>query len=158
MQAAIYGTLYTRARTSERLMLGRSSTLRTADGAPIDVVIEDLSVTGCRIRTSLQMHKGEEVVIGLPGVGTRRGHVAWSDGTEIGCEFEAPLTAAQVHETRTTETLIEGQFATLSIPVVAAPANNEGNRFSPRFRLVSIVAAAIFAWLLVAVAIWASTN
>ena len=158
MQAAIHGTLYRCARMSERLALGRSSTLRTSGGAPIDVIVEDLSVTGCRIRTSLQMQNGEELVIGLPGVGTRAGRVVWSDGTEIGCEFEAPLTAAEVHETRTTETVIQGQFATFRRSVVTAPSQSEENRFSVRYRLASIVSAAIIAWLLIAAAaVWGYT-
>ena len=153
MQTAIQGTLYRSVRTSERMPLGRSSTLRTSDGAPIDIIIEDLSMSGCRIRAPLHVGPEEELAIGLPGVGRRRCRVAWSNGLESGCEFEAPLTAAEIYNTRVTETLVQGQFSTLPLSPTAAQAATHGSRLSARHSLIAIIAAALAAWLGIAAAL-----
>ena len=57
-------------RDADRAGLGRASTLRQDDTLnPFDVTIDDLSCGGCRLSGGASLAVGEEVSIGLPGVG-----------------------------------------------------------------------------------------
>jgi hypothetical protein len=146
----MHATLYRLDRTSERLPIGRASTLRGPDGDPIDVRIEDLSTTGCRLSTPISVEADEEIMIGLPGVGMRAARVIWQQEGEAGCAFTAPLAYAEVQATRTSETLMHVDFQPLPVPSIALDAPLDREIISPRMRLAVILVAAITAWALIA--------
>ena len=148
MHASIHTTLYRLERASERLAISRPSTLRAHDGEPIDVTIEDLSITGCRISTSLTWNMGDALMIGLPGVGTRLCYIVWSNGGEIGCEFEAPLARADIEATRRAQPLTHVQFPRPISPWIGPQARTRRKSLSSRLSLLIISAAATGAWLL----------
>lgn len=88
----------TEARRAKRREARAPSTLRAEGPQAIDVTVLDISETGFRITAeSVELLPGQEVSIGLTGLGTRRGHVAWRRETEYGCAFEIPLLAEEAN-------------------------------------------------------------
>lgn len=74
------------------------STLRARGLSATDVTVIDLSQTGVRLSTNATLTTGEEISIGLPGVGARRAYVAWQREHDYGCVFECPLDAGEAQE------------------------------------------------------------
>lgn len=79
------------ARTAERRSTDAPSTMRADNGAPVDVLVLDISRSGVRIVTDAPLQIGQEITIGLAGAGVTRAYVAWARGTEYGCAFERPM-------------------------------------------------------------------
>lgn len=79
------------ARTAERRSTDAPSTMRADNGAPVDVVVLDISRSGVRIATEAPLQIGQEITIGLAGAGVTRAYVAWARGGEYGCAFERPI-------------------------------------------------------------------
>lgn len=79
------------ARTAERRPTDAPSTMRADNGAPVDVVVLDISRSGVRIQTDAELEVGQEITIGLAGAGVTRAYVAWAQGGEYGCAFERPI-------------------------------------------------------------------
>ncbi len=79
-----------------RLRVNLSSTLRQEDEHPRDIVIEDLSVLGCRLLTRHWISVGASVSIGLPGFGTIDADVVWRSESYIGCVFARPISASDI--------------------------------------------------------------
>lgn len=51
----------------------------------------NISKSGFKIETGLQLAEGEQVFLNLPGLETRVARVAWTDKFTAGCEFDQPL-------------------------------------------------------------------
>lgn len=79
------------ARNAERRPADAPSTMRADNGAPVDVVVLDISRSGVRIVTDAELEIGQEITIGLAGAGVTRAYVAWARGGEYGCAFERPM-------------------------------------------------------------------
>lgn len=78
-------------RGAVRFPVGTESTLRGADGRPIDVVVDNLSRTGFLFVADAEIAAGSLIAIGLSGAGAREAQVVWRDGNRHGCEFLMPL-------------------------------------------------------------------
>lgn len=92
----IVAQLYRDARHGERYPVALEATLRDAGPVPFDAAIEDLSVSGFRVSAPAELTVGDEIAIGIAGIGVRKARVARSDGTVHGCEFLLPLTNPQL--------------------------------------------------------------
>lgn len=79
------------ARTAERRSTDAPSTMRADGGAPVDVVVLDISRSGVRIMTDAALEIGQEISIGLAGAGVTRAYVTWGRNGEYGCAFERPM-------------------------------------------------------------------
>ncbi len=79
------------ARSAERRSTDAPSTMRADNGAPVDVLVLDISRSGVRIVTDAPLQIGQEISIGLAGAGVTRAYVAWARGGEYGCAFERPM-------------------------------------------------------------------
>jgi len=79
------------ARAAERRSTDAPSTMRADNGAPVDVLVLDISRSGVRIVTDAPLQIGQEITIGLAGAGVTRAYVAWARGNEYGCAFERPM-------------------------------------------------------------------
>lgn len=79
------------ARTAERRATDAPSTMRADGGAPVDVVVLDISRSGVRIVTDATLEVGQEITIGLAGAGVTRAYVTWARNGEYGCAFERPM-------------------------------------------------------------------
>lgn len=148
--AGLLATLYHYNRAAERLPVERPSTLRRADGKPIDATIEDLSVTGCRLTLPPNEKIVEDVMIGLAGVGIRSARVIWSEASQIGCAFDEPLTMAELEQIQFAQTVASGRFPTPAAQPAYAPEETSATpKFTPAVRLGIIVTLAIASWALI---------
>lgn len=150
-------TFYKVGRDSDRFALQRPSTARLEDGAPRDVVMEDVSQTGCRISGAIDLSAGDMIRIGLAGIGAQAAEIMWADQGTVGCRFDQPLSVADLERTRSAQTLVEGIFPTFTpapLPSVAVPAEDlqaeieaPGTpRLRFRARIAVLFAAAFGAW------------
>ncbi|WP_294394444.1 PilZ domain-containing protein [uncultured Sphingomonas sp.] len=78
-------------RGARRRSTRAASTIRITGAGPIDVMVLDVSSTGVRILTPEPLDIGQEISIGLAGAGLTRAFVAWAEGEQYGCAFEAPI-------------------------------------------------------------------
>lgn len=104
------------ARRAARREAKAASTLRAAGPQAIDVHVLDLSETGIRIAADVALEVGQEISIGLAGVGARRAYVAWARGTEYGCAFGTALAPEEAAKA----------FATASVIAIGGPAAPSG--------------------------------
>ena len=81
-------------RKSQRVSLELGAGLRQRGGTGVGIQIVDLSVDGFRASTHLQLEKGSDVWLRLPGLEPYHAKVMWSKGNFIGCAFERPLHPA----------------------------------------------------------------
>lgn len=82
------------SRKSERVKLELGAGLRQRGGTGVAIQIMDLSTDGFRASTHLQLEKGSDVWLRLPGLEPYHAKVMWSKGAFIGCAFERPLHPA----------------------------------------------------------------
>jgi len=85
------GTFGPELRAAERRPTKAASTMRAAGTQPIDVIVLDVSETGLRIVTPIDLAIGQEISIGLAGAGSTRAFVAWKHDGQYGCRFDRPL-------------------------------------------------------------------
>lgn len=82
------------SRKSERVKLELGAGLRQRGGTGVAIQILDLSTDGFRATTHLQLEKGSDVWLRLPGLEPYHAKVMWAKGAFIGCAFERPLHPA----------------------------------------------------------------
>jgi hypothetical protein len=79
-----------------RKSIVRSSTLRIDATLPMDVVVEDLSITGFRYSSEEPVAAGELVSVGLAGSGQADARVIWRDGARHGARFTKALAQSTI--------------------------------------------------------------
>lgn len=148
--AGLQATHYHVDRTAERLTMARPSTLRGADGKPIDATIDNLSVTGCQLTVPAWADIHTDVVVGLAGVGIRSARVIWSEADHIGCAFHTPLTLAELQQAQFPQTVEEGRFPALpALPehgTIEVPAKFD---YAVTGLVIAVGGLAIAAWALI---------
>ena len=82
------------SRKSERVSLDMGAGLRQRGGTGVAIQIMDLSVDGFRASTHLNLAKGADVWLRLPGLEPYQARVMWAKGNFVGCAFERPLHPA----------------------------------------------------------------
>jgi hypothetical protein len=80
-----------RAARSE-VVLGAGLRQRGAHAVTVQVL--DLSVTGFRAATHLELNPGSDIWLKLPGLESLHSRVVWAQGHLLGCEFLRPLHPA----------------------------------------------------------------
>jgi hypothetical protein len=83
-------------RKSERIAVEVSAGLRQRGASGVSVRVLDLSPEGFRASTHLELCKGSDVWLRLPGLEPLHATVAWCEGHFLGCSFERPLHPAVV--------------------------------------------------------------
>lgn len=145
MNAPYHTVLHRFHRSSERHDVSRASTLRLDDGDPIDVLLEDVAVGGCRISGVQGLNPQEAILIGLAGVGSRSARIVWAQGGQAGCEFDQALTYSELEETQAAGNVITGNFATFRVKAEHASLVEEPKLSRPA-RLVVLAVAVIASW------------
>ncbi|UZK66081.1 PilZ domain-containing protein [Sphingomonas sp. M1-B02] len=78
-----------------RILVTRA-TVRRKDDPPVEATLRDLSIYGCRLACTSVHPAGERLWLSfrsdLPVAAT----VVWSDGTHIGCRFDAPIARSMM--------------------------------------------------------------
>lgn len=82
------------SRKSERVSVEMGAGLRQRGGTGVSIQILDLSVDGFRASTHLNLAKGADVWLRLPGLEPYQARVMWTKGNFVGCAFERPLHPA----------------------------------------------------------------
>jgi hypothetical protein len=80
-----------RARRAE-VVLGAGLRQRGAHAVTVQVL--DLSITGFRAATHLELMPGTDLWLKLPGLESLHARVVWMNGHLLGCEFVRPLHPA----------------------------------------------------------------
>ena len=82
------------SRKSERVALEIGAGLRQRGGTGVGIQIVDLSTDGFRATTHLQLEKGADVWLRLPGLEPLAAKVIWADPHRAGMQFERPIHPA----------------------------------------------------------------
>ena len=133
---------------SLRLAIGRAATLRDGSKTPVDVVVEDISRSGCLIRAEVELTPGEAVSIGIPGLGMCHGTVSRANHPHYGCAFSRLISTDDIpHEGA--DTIVVGHFAARSHPasVQAQDADPDVRKFPLRVRFALIVGTSVALWV-----------
>lgn len=83
-----------KGRKSPRVALEMGAGLRQRGASGISVQVVDLSTDGFRAATHLELEKGSDVWLRLPGLEASHAKVVWCRSQHIGCVFERPLHPA----------------------------------------------------------------
>lgn len=81
-------------RRAERAKADMEAGLRQRGAGAVAIKILDLSTSGFRASTHLELMIGTEVWLKLPGLETLPARVVWMDGYLMGCAFARPLHPA----------------------------------------------------------------
>ena len=81
-----------RKATRAEVTLGAGLRQRGAGGVTIQIL--DLSTHGFRAATHLELERGTDVWLKLPGLESLHAQVVWMRGHLLGCEFARPLHPA----------------------------------------------------------------
>ena len=86
----------TDGRKAERRIVNLAGALREMGAKTATIVVIDVSMGGFKADVPEPVEEGSEVWLKVPGFTPRRSRVVWSNGKEIGCEFESPLHEAEL--------------------------------------------------------------
>lgn len=128
-------------RDDERVSVGRTCVLRVAGRAPAHSALLDITRYGCRIRTGETLRVGQPILLGLAGVGTVEATVAWSEGSQYGCEFIGALRSGAVSDAT------RGNVVAFDVAPVDRPF-----KLTPRQRLLTLAVYTVTPWMLIGVA------
>lgn len=78
-------------RRKERSAVSVLADLKTADNLRVKVALQDLSASGCQMKTADYMRIDQRIYLTLPGFESLAARVAWNMGELYGCEFVRPL-------------------------------------------------------------------
>jgi polysaccharide biosynthesis protein PslA len=92
-------------RGAERFEVNRKGTLR-ASGASMDVLIENLSATGCLLRCDLVLPIGTIAHLALPGLAPRQARLVRQQSDHLGWSFLVPLKPREIETARSAEPCI----------------------------------------------------
>lgn len=129
------------------------ATLRDATAQPIAVEIEDISITGFLMRTKTALRVGDEVTIGIAGLGMRHAVVTRQQDERYGCLFARPVLQREI------DLLQLGPLETVTrfepAQSYASDAIPQDHRYSVRTRLLVIVGLTSACWAVIgAVVVW----
>ena len=83
-------------RHTVRHTLHLQATGATASGENARVTVHNISCSGLLLETVASLEIGETLVLDLPDAGGRRATVGWASSDFYGCQFETPLTSAEL--------------------------------------------------------------
>lgn len=81
-------------RKTQRRDVALGAGLRQRGASGVTVQVLDLSITGFRAVTHLELEPGTDLWLKLPGLESLHSRVAWMRGQMIGAEFVRPLHPA----------------------------------------------------------------
>jgi hypothetical protein len=108
------------------------STLRVADGEPINVVVDDFSRTGFHFTGNVDLPIGTLVSLGLSGAGSRAARIMRRRDNGYGCAFMKALTDEEIGRAFRGQ---EEVLAEISSALEARFAFVEGERAKPMNRV-----------------------
>ncbi|MDG2534335.1 PilZ domain-containing protein [Sphingomonas sp. HITSZ_GF] len=86
-----------RAATRHRILVTRA-TLTKRGNKPVEAMLHDLSVYGCRLACAAPHDAGDKVWLNLREGAPVPATVVWNDGSHIGCRFDDPIERSLVRQ------------------------------------------------------------
>jgi hypothetical protein len=90
--------LHSDRRRAARFEVSVPVEVSTLDGLPLSCEVTNISASGFRARSPMQLRKGSKVIVRFQTGKRRRAYVAWQIGEDIGCRLLRPLTADELAE------------------------------------------------------------
>jgi hypothetical protein len=79
-------------RSASRLVVGITKvSVRKISEQPAEASLGDLSIYGCRIKSSLDHNPGERVWLRFTGMNPVHATIVWSENGYAGCRFDVPI-------------------------------------------------------------------
>lgn len=130
---------------SDRVAVDRVGTLRDTERTPVDIMVDNLSTTGCMFLLDRELPLGALVSIGIPGVGVRYARISRVEHPQYGCAFLSPVSDADIAAALSVDTVIAGAFPQMPVPAMpmaASPLRRiaEEPSFEPKLPLRTRVA------------------
>lgn len=145
---------YENGRGARRVLSGRGATLRDPVTRPIDIVIDDLSLTGFGMSTTEDMSVGSIFHLRLAGIDKRDVRVVRRFGLSYGCEFMPPLSDAELALALSTGLVVDASFALdKDMPFKSAGVGNGGAKIPPLFRVGIVIGALAMLWVTIVLAV-----
>ena len=82
------------SRRAARVEATRSAKI-SLGGEWYAVLVRNISPTGARIETGIELLPKQEVVFTMTRLGERKGYVIWCDGSAAGIQFKLPIELQQ---------------------------------------------------------------
>ncbi|UZK67743.1 PilZ domain-containing protein [Sphingomonas sp. M1-B02] len=142
----IAAQLFIDARSGERTEVALDGTLRSSDGIPIDIEIDEISLSGFRTSTPLALRVGDSISVGISGLGMRRATVVRQRGDSFGCRFTPSLPSNFLDGI--TASSGAGAMSTIFPERLGSnhTADQADARFPFRTRMIIIVGASLLLW------------
>ncbi|MDQ4086729.1 MAG: PilZ domain-containing protein [Pseudomonadota bacterium] len=83
-------------RSEPRRIVNLAARLKERGTEESDVIVEDISTRGCKLRPCGTAEVDRVVWLKLPGLESIRCRVAWVEADEAGCEFETLIHESQL--------------------------------------------------------------
>lgn len=138
-------------RQDERAPVGQPSTVRVAGGAPVEVVVEDLSLSGLLYRSTDRLAVGTAIQVGLAGSGAASAAVIRRDGDLHACLFDRPLPIDRLTAAFTNGTVVQGAFGANDLHLSPEPVIAKWPR---QVRALVLLSAGAAPWLFFAALRW----
>jgi hypothetical protein len=103
---------------SDRIVVARAATLRDHHMGPTDIILDDLSTSGCRISVDMALELGTVISIGIPGIGNCFAEICRAEQPIYGCLFLKPVTSAEISIAQTAQTVVRGNFPMRDVPAI----------------------------------------
>ena len=84
-----------RAAPRQRVNVTRA-TLTKRGNAPVEAMLHDLSIYGCRLSLHTKHSEGDRLWLSIGDEGPFTATVVWNDGARLGCRFEKPIQPSLV--------------------------------------------------------------
>ncbi|MBW6528693.1 hypothetical protein KZ813_17765 [Sphingomonas sp. RHCKR7] len=143
----IAARVYRTRRAGERYDTEARSTLRGASQVPLDVLLDQISPSGCHIVTAEDVAVGEWISLGIAGLGRVEALVVRSTRTGYGCAFIShvpPSLLARVGEDTPVVALSDDRPSQVADPDAAVPAVD---KLPLRTRFLLIMGFCALAWV-----------
>src|SRR3954462_2759141 len=88
----------TDGRQAERRIVNLAGALRESGAKTAPVIVIDISVGGFKADVPDPVEEGSEVWLRIGGFTPKRSRGVWTNGKEIGCEFETELHEAELEQ------------------------------------------------------------
>jgi hypothetical protein len=91
----LHGEILRESRSDRRRTLRLSARVSSSD-AWAEVLIRDLSESGLRFETAVDLEIGEIVSVDLPFIGQTDAKIVWKELNSFGCEFLTPVSQTTI--------------------------------------------------------------
>ena len=139
--------LYRETRAAQRYPSELDSTVRQGSD-PLDATVLDLSTHGFAIEAAEELKVGENISIGLSGIGVRTARIVWQEAGRFGCEFKQPLQHFEVAGAFSASTVVAAPFAAQATApaVVKFSVEPHVERWPLRSRVALMVSTSAALW------------